>query len=92
MINKLIPEKIKKGAAPNIQVEYFAMGYGRADPIRFLLHLKELPYEYIGHTFETWGKVKGSGQGGEFNGLPRVRVNGKEFGQSLAILRSIGVR
>ena len=85
--------KIMGASGKKVEVEYFCMGYGRADPIRMLLGLKKIEYEYVGHTFESWGALKGSGKGGEFNGLPRVRsVTGKEYGQSLAILRSLGAK
>ena len=73
-----------------IKIEYFGMGYARADPIRFLLHHANVDYEYVGYDFETWGKMKAEGKGGEFGGLPRATVNGKEMGQSMAILRSLG--
>ena len=97
MFEEKLPMKIMgSGAAmggKKVEVEYFAMGYGRADPIRMLLGLKKIDYEYVGHTFESWGALKGSGKGGEFNGLPRVRAaNGQEYGQSLAILRSLGAK
>ena len=97
MFEEKLPMKIMGGGAAmggkKVEVEYFAMGYGRADPIRMLLGLKKIDYEYVGHTFESWGALKGSGKGGEFNGLPRVRApNGMEYGQSLAILRSLGAK
>ena len=68
------------------------MGYGRADPIRFLLHHANVDFEYVGYDFAKWGELKGSGKGGEFNGLPRVTIDGKEYGQSLAILRMLGAK
>lgn len=56
------------------------MGYGRADCIRMLLAHAKIDYEYVGYDFEQWGKLKAGGQGGEFNGLPRVTAMGKEYG------------
>ena len=78
------------GAKPLVTVEYFGLGYARADPIRFLLHYHKIDYQYIGYEMEQWMKLKGEGKGGEFNGLPRVCIDGKEYGQSLAILRMLG--
>ena len=80
------------GSKPLITVEYFGMGYGRADPIRFLLHHAKKDYQYIGYDFEQWGKIKGEGKGGEFAGLPRVNLDGKEYGQSMATLRMLGAK
>ena len=77
-----------------ITVEYFAvppgLGYARAGPIRFLLHHANQRFEMIEYTFEQWGPLKMSGKGGEFGGLPRVCINGKEYGQSMATLRMLG--
>ena len=75
----------------NIKLEYFEV-YGRADPIRFLLHHAKIDYEYVGYDFPTWGKIKAEGKNGEFGGLPRVTINGEEMGQSLAILRMFGAK
>jgi len=63
-----------------IKIEYFGMGYGRADCIRFLLHHANVDYEYVGYDMETWGNMKATGKGGEFAGLPRVTWNGRELG------------
>ena len=60
--------------------------------LRFLLHKQKVEYEFIGYDFEQWGALKGSGQGGEFGGLPRVCINGKEYGQSMASLRMLGAK
>ena len=78
------------GKKPLVTVEYFGMGYGRADPIRMLLHHAKVDHQYIGYDFEQWGKLKGEGKGGEFAGLPRVCIDGKEYGQSMATLRMLG--
>ena len=66
------------------------MGYGRSSPVRLLLDHCGLPFDYKGYDFPEWGAVKGAGQGGEFGGLPRVCINGEEFGQSMASLRMLG--
>ena len=50
------------GSKPLVTVEYFGMGYGRADPIRFLLHHAKVDYQYIGYDFEQWGKLKAEGK------------------------------
>jgi hypothetical protein len=46
---------------PKIKVEYFGMGYGRADCIRMLLAHAKIDYEYVGYDFEQWGKLKAGG-------------------------------
>jgi len=66
------------------------VGYARAGPIRFLLAHANKKFDFIQHTPETWGPLKASGKGGEFGGLPRVCINGQEFGQSMASLRMLG--
>ena len=58
MFEEKLPMKIMGGSGKKVEVEYFAMGYGRADPIRMLLGLKKIDYEYVGHTFESWGALK----------------------------------
>ena len=61
MFEQGLPNKImggSGGSGKKVEVEYFAMGYGRADPIRMLLGLKKIDYEYVGHTFESWGALK----------------------------------
>ena len=80
------------GAGMKITVEYFGQGYGRSSPVRFLLNHAKCDFEYIGYDFPTWGKIKGEGKGGEFGGLPRVTINGQEFGQSMASLRMLGTK
>ena len=52
---------LNRGAPQKIKVEYFGMGYGRADCIRMLLHHAKIDYEYVGYDFEQWGQIKGSG-------------------------------
>ena len=72
-----------------ITIEYFEV-YGIADPLRFLLHREKVDYELVIYDLEAWGKLKKEGKGGEFGGLPRVTYKGKEYGQSMAILRMFG--
>ena len=74
------------------KVEYFGMCYGRADPIRFLLHHAKVDYEYVGYEQAQWGQIKGTPAAGEFGGLPKVTYQGKEYGQSLATLRMLGAK
>merc|ERR1712016_181905 len=40
------------GSKTSLTVEYFGLGYARADPIRFLLHHAKVDYQYIGYDFE----------------------------------------
>ena len=74
-----------------ITLEYFADFYGRADQIRFLLTKAGVNYNYSGLSQAEWGAVKGPGYG-EFPFMPKLKVGKKEYGQSLAILRSQGVK
>ena len=74
------------------KVEYFGMCYGRADPIRFLLHHAKVDYEYVGYEQAQWGQIKGTPAAGEFGGLPKVTYQGKEYGQSMATLRMLGAK
>ena len=47
-------------------------------------------YEFIGYTFPEWGALKQAMNGQEYFGLPRMTVNGREYGQSAAALRMAG--
>ena len=75
-----------------IVIEYFKLGYGRADPIRMLLHYHDQPYSYVGYTMPEWKEMKEKGYGGEFRKVPRVFVNGGEYQQSMATLRFLGLK
>ena len=81
----------KEPAPKSVTVEYFGL-HGRADPIVFLLSHAKVEYKRINVTNEEWGKMKAEGKNGEFGGLPRVYLDGKEYGQSVACLRSLGQR
>ena len=37
-------------------------------------------YEFIGYTFPEWGALKQAMNGQEYFGLPRLTVNGREYG------------
>ena len=77
-----------------IRITYFR-GYGRADPIRFMLSHKGVPFEEIGVTPEGWGAKKASGDTGEMGGLPIVHGGGAPQGgmqQLSAIMRNYGLK
>ena len=76
---------------PKIKVTYFEV-YGRADPIRMMLHHSKTPFEDCFVTFEQWKGMKGTPAAGEFQCLPIVCVNGKDHQQTGPILRSMGQR
>lgn len=80
------------GGQDNMTVEYFDAFYGRADSLRFMLHRAGAKFNYVGHSQEEWGALKSAvpQQAGEFGGLPRLTLGGKEYGQSMAILRAFG--
>ena len=82
----------QSGEHDKVTIEYFGMGYGRSSPVRLLCEHWGIPFEYKGYDFPEWGAIKGAGQGGEFGGLPRVCINGEEFGQSMATLRMMGTK
>ena len=74
-------------------LEYFDFCYGRADSIRFCLHKAGVKYDYIGHSNEAWGQMKANKPAHrEFNFMPIWTVDGKEYGQSMALLRGIGTK
>lgn len=80
------------GGADNMTVEYFEDFYARADSLRFMLHKAGVKHTYKGYSQAEWGALKTATppQSGEFNGLPRLTLGGKEYGQSMAILRAFG--
>ena len=85
------PSEIGKKVNKKITVEYFDAGYGRAGPLLMLLEHGNVDYEYIQTTQEAWGGRKADNNVGEFGGLPIVNMNGKEFQQTNACMRSLGI-
>ena len=73
-------------------MEYFKLGYGRADPLRMLFHHADIPYEYVGYTMPEWKEQKEKGWGGEFRKVPRLYINGSEYQQSMPTLRMVGIK
>ena len=77
----------------NMTLEYFDFCYGRADSIRFCLEKAGVKYQYIGHSNEKWAQMKANKPAHrEFNFMPIWTVDGREFGQSMALLRGIGTK
>ena len=77
-----------------IRITYFR-GYGRADPIRFMLSHKGVPFEEVGVTPENWGARKALGDTGEMGGLPIVNGGGAPLAgmqQLSAIMRNYGLK
>ena len=58
-----------------LKLEYFGIGYGRADVIVQLLEHKGVDYEYVVATQEEWAARKAAGKGG-MGGLPIVHSHG----------------
>ena len=55
-----------------IRIEYFGNGYGRVDPIRQMLVHKEVDFQYVAHTPESFAALKENGGNiGEAGVLPR---------------------
>ena len=81
------------GPGMKMTLEYFDFCYGRADSIRFCLEKAGVKYQYIGHSNEEWGQMKANKPAHrEFNFMPIWTVDGKEYGQSMALLRGIGTK
>ena len=74
---------------PKIKIEFFEGVYGDADCIRMLLSHAKIKYEYVGYDVKQYEKLRRE-KGNEFNEFPKVTVNGKEYGKTIAILRMIG--
>ena len=81
----------KDPAPKSVTIEYFAV-HGMADPIVFLLTHAKVEYKRVNVEQADFAKMKAEGKGGEFGSLPRVHIDGKEYGQTTAILRSFGQR
>merc|ERR1711976_895085 len=73
-------------AMPSYKLTYFN-GRGRAEGIRMTLAASGVEYEDKRITFEEWGALKPNVP---FNGLPMLEADGKQLGQSGAILRFLG--
>ena len=92
------PAAITNSAEPvaesPIKITYF-QGYGRADPIRFMLSHKGVSYQDFGMTPEALGAKKASGDTGEMGGLPIVHdIEWPQTGmqQLSAIMRLYGLK
>ena len=86
---------VKHAGGPSgqtIKVEYFDLGFGRADPIVQLLKHKGVAFEYVQVSQESWGTRKAAGDAGEMGGLPIVHIGGQSRQQTNAILRSFGIQ
>ena len=62
-----------------IKLEYFGP-FGRADPIRFLLHHARVDFDDVTISQEEWGNIKNTEAAGEFNCLPIVTIDNKRMG------------
>ena len=72
--NEPAAQQAAVGSAPNAKVEitYFGMGWGRADPITQLLAHAGANYEVKGLDFAEWGQRKAAGKTAEFGAMPIV--------------------
>ena len=71
------------------KLEYFGP-FGRADPIRFALNKAGIQFEDISVSQQEWANRKAANNAGEFGFLPTLTIEGKEYGQTGAILRMLG--
>lgn len=77
---------------PKVRVDYFG-GRGRADVLILLLEHKNIPYEKVTQTPESWSaRVAAKDYVGEMGQLPIVHAQFQEMQQTSAILRSWGIR
>uniref|UniRef100_A0A914H1N1 Glutathione transferase n=1 Tax=Globodera rostochiensis TaxID=31243 RepID=A0A914H1N1_GLORO len=76
-------------SAQQLKLYYFTGVRGRAEYIRQILKLANVPYEEVSITFDTWSKYKGEMPLGQ---VPVLEVDGVKLGQSLAIARYLGER
>ena len=85
-----------QGAAPGggkLRLLYFEGGYARADPIRFLLYHADIDFVDQSISTEAWAsRKKTENLAGEFGDLPILTSKGKQMGQAMAILRSLGIK
>ena len=84
------------GSAPGggkLRLLYFEGGYARADPIRFLLYHADVDFADESISTDAWATRKRSGNFScEFGDLPILTWKGRQMGQSMAILRSLGIK
>merc|ERR1711976_163893 len=72
-----------EGAAPKVKYTYFNL-IGRGESARFILAAGGVPFEDIRVEFQDWPTLKPEMP---WNTLPMLEVDGKRFGQSIAICR-----
>ena len=82
----------RAAAGQTLKLEYFPDCYARPDVLVLLLKHKGVEYERINTTLPEWGARKAAGNGGEFGGLPVTHQGGKTRGQSIALLRQLGIQ
>ncbi|KAJ8021972.1 Glutathione S-transferase 1 [Holothuria leucospilota] len=68
-----------------VKLTYFGVR-GRAEPIRYMLHMEGLEFEDKRISSEEWKELKPTTK---FGGLPLLEVNGKVLAQSQAIYRHV---
>jgi len=72
-----------------LKLYYFTGIRGRAEHIRQLFKLANVPFEEVPITFDTWPKYKAEMPLGQ---VPVLEVEGVKIGQSVAIARYLGER
>ena len=70
------------------RIHYFD-GYGRAEPMRFLLTHAKADYEDVIVSYETLAKYKADGFA-EFGQIPIIEKDGLRLVQTWSILRYLG--
>ena len=74
----------------SLQLVYFN-AYGRAEPIRMLLHHAKVEFEDVRIEKEDWPKYKQDHIGQlDWGQLPALYHDGKEINQSVSILKYVG--
>ena len=75
-----------------IEVTYFNIGHGRADPIKQMLAHANANWKFHGETFETWGARKSSGKTAEFGALPIIKQGDKTYDLSIPSMRVLAMQ
>ena len=75
-----------------IEVTYFAMGHGRADPIKQLLSHAGANWKFHGETPESWAARKEAGKTAEFGALPIIKHGGRTFDLTVPAMRCLAMQ
>ena len=76
---------------PDVIIHNWWKEFGNIDPLTFLLHREKVKFMIKNKNYRLqWGVKMERESIGDSHNLPRVTYLGKEYGQSIAILRMFG--